>query len=207
MNSITKNRIFNNINIFTFFNAFLFLCMCIFVYFDRFIKYRGTANIHEFFLYASVIFLVIFLAWVKFKEIKVKTYILLAIQITIFIHFAGAFVEIDGHRLYDFRILSIRYDKFVHFINSFIGAFIIHYLFKKYNVDMGRMTLIGLGFIVLGIGAFIEILEFMVVLTVPHNGVGDYVNNMSDLLANLFGVIIYIFTYNMLRNKKVYEKQ
>jgi hypothetical protein len=41
--------------------------------------------------------------------------------------------------------------------------------------------------VVLGLGAIIEIVEYIVVLTVPQNGVGGYDNNMQDLLANLAG--------------------
>ncbi|PID47438.1 MAG: hypothetical protein CR967_04370 [Proteobacteria bacterium] len=205
MSYIFKNKKIYNTDIFAFSNTLLFLFMCIVVYFDRFVKYRGAANIHEFFFYAFVIFLVIFLSWVKFRTFRVKSYILVAIQITILIHFAGAFIQLDDHRLYDLRFFDIRYDKFVHYTNSLLGAFIIHYLFKKKNIDIGRITLAFVGFIVLGIGALIEILEFIVVLSIPHNGVGDYINNMSDLISNLLGVS----TYALINYKKQakHEKQ
>ena len=41
--------------------------------------------------------------------------------------------------------------------------------------------------VVLGLGAVVEIVEYLVVLTVPEHGVGGYDNNMQDLIANALG--------------------
>ena len=42
------------------------------------------------------------------------------------------------------------------------------------------------------LGAIIEMVEYGVVLTFETNGVGDYDNNMQDLLANFCGSLIYL---------------
>lgn len=184
-----------NLDLFAFVNTFLFVMMCIFVYYDRFIAYRGIENLHEFFFYAIVIFLVICYTWLKFRHFDVRLSILMLIEITIILHFAGAFIQIDGSRLYDFRIFEIRYDKFVHLINSMIATVAALYLLYYNNIKTTKLVLTATVLSVLGIGAVIEILEFIVTLTVPHNGVGNYTNNMLDLVANLIGSVIVISIY------------
>jgi hypothetical protein len=46
--------------------------------------------------------------------------------------------------------------------------------------------------VVLGLGAVVEIVEYFVVLTVAHQGVGDYHNNLQDLVANLVGASTHL---------------
>jgi len=196
---ILKNNI-TYLDLFAFVNAFLFLMMTIFVYYDRFIEYRGVANLHEFFFYASVIFTAIAYTWIKYRDLDVNISILVMIEITILIHFAGAFININGHRLYDFRLFDIRYDKFVHFTNSVIGCYVILYLFQKNGYEVTKFILAISVLSTLGIGAIIEIIEFIVTLSVKHNGVGGYNNNMFDLLANLLGGLSLV-SYYLYRKK------
>ena len=190
-------RKINPLDIFTFFNIALFLAMLDLVYYKRFIAYRGLSNIHEFFFYAATILSLIIYVWVKFRHISIPSSILIFLEVAILIHFSGAFIEINGARLYDFRFYSVRYDKIVHFINSMIGTTVVIYLLGINHIKITKFTLTAAILITVGCGAIIEIMEFFVVLTVPHNGVGDYINNMSDLVANLLGsIIIVIFYYN-----------
>ncbi len=186
-----------NIDLFTLFNSLLFLMMTKFVYYDRFITYRGAANIHEFYFYAAVIYAVILFFWVKLRHMKISFYILILFEIMILLHFAAAFVEVDGHRLYDLRLFDIRFDKFVHFTNALIGTIITIYFFQKNQCQMTKFMLMMTVFSVLGIGAIIEIAEYIVTLTVANNGVGAYNNNMLDLVANLFGSVaaVLLFKY------------
>jgi putative membrane protein len=110
----------------------------------------------------------------------------------ILIHFAGGIVHIDQKRLYDNIFFSIRFDKYAHFINSLIGAILVdrvlHYLDFRMKMLQGLVIIL----IVLGVGAFIEISEYIVMKTIPGNGVGGYDNNMQDLIANLSGSAVYI---------------
>ncbi len=190
------------LDLFLGFNSLLFLIMCTFFYYDRFIIFHGKATIHEFFLYAAAIFSFIFCVWVKFRTLHVQLYILLLIEIGILIHFAGGFVEIDGSRLYDFRFSHVRYDKFVHLINSIFASFVLIYLFTQNNYTIAKLISATIILCVLGLGALIEILEFVVSLTVDNNGVGTYVNNMLDLIANLIGSSCGIAMYHLYKNRK-----
>jgi len=180
---------------FILFNSVLFLLMCIFVYYDRFIAYRGEGNIVEFFIYASVIFAIIAVAWSKFRYLHVNLPILIMIEVGILMHFAGAFVQVDGHRLYDSRFFEIRYDKYVHFVNAMIATFVTIYIFAKRKFPDTHFMLLVAVLTVLGLGGINEIVEFVVTLTVEHNGVGAYNNNMLDLVANFFGSLTAVVLY------------
>lgn len=186
-----------NLDYFTFFNSLLFLMMIQFVYYDRFIIYRGAANLHEFFFYATVIYIAILYFWRKLRYIKIPLYIVILFEVMILLHFSAAFVEVNGHRLYDLRIFEIRFDKFVHFINAFVATIITFYFFQKNHCKITKFMMMMTIFSVLGIGAIIEIIEYIVTLTIVHNGVGAYNNNMLDLVANLFGAVtaVLLFKY------------
>jgi hypothetical protein len=178
-----------------------------FVYYDRFITYRGAANIHEFFFYAAVIYAVILFFWMKLRHTKIPLYILILFEMMILLHFAAAFIEVHGHRLYDLRIFEIRFDKFVHFFNAFIGTIITFYFFQKNKGKLTSFIIMMSVFSVLGIGAIIEIAEYIVTLTVAHNGVGAYNNNMLDLVANLLGSVTAVLLFNFVLKKYITDSE
>lgn len=182
-----------SIDIFVVFNLFLFILMCIFVYYDRFVTYRGSENILEFYLYAVVTFLVIIFFWLYFRNYEYSMFALCIIEFGILINFAGGLIHIDGKRLYDMFFLKIRYDKFVHFINSIIACTIINRILAKLRYKINKFEGLVIVLIVLGLGAIIEIIEYIVVRNIPEAGVGGYDNNMQDLIANFLGGLFYLF--------------
>jgi hypothetical protein len=190
------------LDIFFFLNLVLFLWMSALFYFDRFVMFHGKANIHEFFIYAAAIFIVICCVWFNFRRLYVDIYILVLLEVAILIHFAGGFVVIDDARLYDYRFFGVRYDKYVHMLNSIIGVFVALYLFRKNGYRIGKFICLITVLSVLGVGAIIEILEFVVAMTVDNNGVGTYINNMLDLAANLLGATIATFAYFVISSRK-----
>ena len=168
-------------------NVTLFLLLCVFRYYARFVHYRGAQHIEEFFVYASVILLAIGLLWWVFRHYAFDGPTLLALQVGILMHFSGAFVFVNGHRLYDEILLGVRYDKYVHFINAAAGTLLVCRLFGIQRIALTRVNQAFAVLVVLGLGAIVEIVEYLVVLTVPENGVGGYDNNMQDLMANFAG--------------------
>jgi len=206
-----------NVDLFTLFNSLLFLMMTKFVYYDRFITYRGATNIHEFYFYALVIYTIIFICWVKLRHLKIPLYVLILFETMILLHFAAAFVEVNGHRLYDLhmfeirfdkfvRVLQIRFDKFVHFANALLGTIITLYFFQRNKCKLTPFIIMMTIFSVLGVGAIIEIVEYIVTLTVKHNGVGLYDNNLLDLVANFFGTITAILLFKYILKDYIFNK-
>lgn len=190
---------FAPIDAFALVNVALFIAMCVFTYYARFVKYRGAANIREFFVYASVLIVGIGLLWRFFRGYALALPLLLLIQAGILAHFAGAFVQWDGHRLYDFVLWGIRYDKLVHFANAFVAARVVWHIGERHGMRLDHFSRLLTGLSVLGLGAIVEIVEYAVVKTVPGNGVGGYDNNMQDLAANLVGTLISVATIRRVR--------
>ncbi len=180
------------IDVFAMVNMVLFLIMCVFRYYARFIHYRGIEHIEEFFVYAAVIICSILLLWWIFRHYAFDAMILVLLQIGIAMHFSGAFVQIEGGRLYDAHVLGLRYDKYVHFVNAFSATLLVGRLFQIQSIALTRVNSVLLMLVVLGLGAVIEIVEYVVVLTVPANGVGSYDNNMQDLMANFCGASAFL---------------
>lgn len=175
-------------------NLILFAAMCVFTYYARFVQYRGAANIHEFFLYAAVLVAGILLLWRQFRHVWFEPALLALVQVGILAHFAGAFVQWDGHRLYDVQAAGIRYDKLVHFLNAFIALRVVAHIVAEQGHRMDGLTRTLMALTVLGLGAVVEVVEYLVVRTVPGNGVGGYDNNMQDLIANGFGTMVSVLT-------------
>lgn len=179
-------------------NIGLFLFICYFAYFDRFVKYRGYQYRWEFFVYAVIILLLILFAWKMVRRFYVPGWLLAMAQVGICMHFAGGLTFYRDKRLYDIIIMGVRYDKYVHLFNAAVAALFIqrfaseHILKSEWFCDLVTVLM------VLGLGAFVEIIEYLVMLTVPVNGVGNYDNNMQDLIANLVGVLLCIFCVRVL---------
>lgn len=185
---------------FVFFNLALFLLMAGTVYYDRFIQFRGTGNLLEFYLYAVFITGVILIGWRNFRHVELPWMLLLFIELGILMHFAGGLLVIDGQRLYDHFALGIRYDKYVHFTNALVAAASVDTIFARKRLRLSGLRPLVILLAVLGMGAIIEILEYWVAVTVPHNGVGDYDNNMQDLIGNFTGGVTYIVWRNLWRD-------
>ncbi len=173
-------------------NIGLFLVLLVFRYHARFVHYRGPGHLEEFFIYAIVLLFGIIALWHTFRDHAFDPRLLALVQVGILMHFAGAFVQFPGGRLYDQHLLGIRYDKFVHLVNALAIAMLVDRVFTILALPRGPLTRVILLTTVLGLGAVIEVVEYVVVLTIPANGVGDYDNNMQDLIANVCGGALYL---------------
>lgn len=181
-------------DVFAAFNLTLFALMCVFTYYARFVAYRGSGNLWEFSVYAFAIAAAIVATWRWLRPKPAPVSLFVLVEIGILAHFAGAFVQIDGQRLYDMHLAGIRYDKLVHFGNAFTAALVISRLVVRPGVSFDLAVRAMVVLTVLGLGAVVEILEYIVMLTIPGHGVGGYDNNMQDLIANLIGTITCVLT-------------
>jgi hypothetical protein len=169
--------------------------------FDWFMAINGTALIVstastyftaelEFGLYALVILVAGAIGWRWLRRFDFPLWVLALLEIGIVAHFAGGYVKYGPEGwLYWHHFLGIRYDKIVHFYNSMVAALAIAIMFRQSRVELGRMAPLVVVGLVLGLGAAIEIVEYFAVLTIENVGVGDYANNMEDLVMNLLGGI------------------
>jgi len=181
-----------NVDVFVAINTVLFIVKCLITTYPRFISKYGSEYLTEFFVYAVGIITLIYIFWLVFREYPFDTTMLVILEFGILVHFAGALVTIDGVRLYDSNFWGIGYDKYVHFVNSFVCAMLIRRLFIIKRNTMNHITSIFILLTVLGLGGIIEIVGYGVVLTIQHNGVGGYDNNMQDLIANFCGGLFFL---------------
>lgn len=128
------------------------------------------------------------------KEIHLQPYSILGLIILGFLHLAGGNFLVGGFKLYQTSILSIPYDKIVHFVGSFIITFIVYNLVKPFLEKKNRTKIYPAFFIVflisVGLGAMVEIVEFLATVIFERTIVGNYANNALDLVANTLGALI-----------------
>jgi hypothetical protein len=182
---------------FALFNLILFAVLASSVYWDRFLQFKSRANLPEFIAYAVIFMAAMVVAWIVLRPLNFSARVLAAFQVGLFLHFAGGLFYPGGMRLYDHSIgihlfdYPLRYDKIVHLVNAFIGCIVTLEFFRLMKFRAPRALVLTVVLVVVGAGALIEIIEYAVVKTIPHNGVGDYDNNMTDLLANLAGCLAF----------------
>ena len=176
-------------DVFAVVNAALFLIILTTDYMGRFRRYIGRGNVHEFAIYAIFILGAIVALWLYLRKMEFPAWKLLLMEAGILAHFAGGLVSIHGVRLYDTVILGVPFDKYVHFLNALAGSVLLDHVIdlpgRGPHKLLARAVVILL--VVLGVGAVVEIVEYLVTLVVPNSGVGGYDNNMQDLIANLVG--------------------
>lgn len=121
-------------------------------------------------------------------------------------HFAGGFAFWQERRLYDVIIMGIRYDKYVHFFNAAVAGLFVRRLSLERALKHEWLCNLVTVLTVLGMGAFVEIVEYMVMLTMTINGVGNYDNNMQDLAADMAGVTSCVLCMSVMRRMKAVRK-
>lgn len=137
------------------------------------------------------------------KKFLVKYYLTyLCLSIFLFFHLLGGLIKIDEIRLYDYYVFGfIRYDWVIHFLGGFLCSFISFDLLKNYIEKKKRKKIILFIFIVItasAFGVFNEQLEFLAVIFLnAGKAVGDYNNNLNDIMNNFYGSVIaaYLILY------------
>ncbi len=105
---------------------------------------------------------------------------------------AGGVLLVEGNTLYVFRLGGlVPYDLLFHSLASMVGGWAAVVVVEVWH---GRatstVTAITVAVLVAaGAGAVVEIVEFTGTLLFPNTNVGDYRNNMLDLVANLAGAV------------------
>jgi len=148
----------------------------------------------EFMIYAAAVLIAGFAAWRILRCYDFPIWILLIVEVGLIAHFAGGILQVgpDNTALYWTYPLGIRFDKIVHAYNAFAGVLAIGHVFREADFRMGRLEHVVVVFVVLGIGAVVEVIEYFAVLVIPNTGVGDYANNMEDLIMNGVGGLVAV---------------
>lgn len=140
-------------------------------------------------LYSLAVLALLTAFWLVIRRHEYPVWAIVALQLSVVGHVAGRFVVLDDLPLYRAHLLGIPGDKVIHAFNSAAGAVFVTALFRRLGLVLKGWE----GFIVLmvvsGAGALVEIVEYGGTLVLPMTHVGDYANNMQDLIANLLGAL------------------
>jgi uncharacterized membrane protein YjdF len=160
--------------------------------YPRFVHFRGAGHDLEFAFYGFVILAAAAALWWAFRRFEWEWWILVLTASGVLLHIAASSISVGEGRLYDMHVAGLRFDKIVHFYTAFVTAVFVQRVLDFSKVVLGPLRAPAVVLIVLGVGASWEIVEYLVLLTIPHNGVGDYHNNLTDLIANLVGSLLFL---------------
>ncbi len=111
------------------------------------------------------------------------------------INLAGGVLLVGGEPLYVLEVLGdLRFDKPAHLVATGLAALaVFDVLAGRFepatNLTMLRVLAV---LVACGLGALVEVVEFAGTLVIENANVGDYGNNMADLVANLVGAVLAV---------------
>jgi uncharacterized membrane protein YjdF len=138
------------------------------------------------------------------KKYNFSVNIYLGLTLLNILHQLGGGLIIKGFRLYSFYIIPelIRVDKIVHFIGGIIITLILYNLLKLHLKRQDKIIYLLIVLMGIGAGAIWEIFEFFTYLSIPETGVGRYINNLGDLIADGLGALVCA-GYIWIKNRKL----
>lgn len=153
----------------------------------------------EFVIYVGVTLGFITLIGLSLAKVPYTPAALVGLTVWSAMHMAGGGIPVGDGRLYDVMVLPLksrlpilRYDQIVHAWGFAAATLVVFCLVRSFAGERLRST-IALGIVTvaggMGIGAFNEVVEFLVTLLVPNTGVGDGTNTSLDLCANMLGAL------------------
>jgi len=166
----------------------------------------------EFVYYGLIITVLLLIVIFYHKPLRLTKTIMAGLLLVGFLHLLGGNFHIGDVRLYEFWIIEglFRYDNMVHMLSSFVATLVVYNVLEPHmNLSMKRNRFL-LGFIlvliVMGLGAFNEIIELLAVVFLDAGPrVGDYMNNSLDLVWNMTGSAIAASFF--LRKKEFKENE
>lgn len=174
-------------------NKLIYFFIVLLAYLIFFLTISIKNQDYEYIYYNLLIFFGFLVLILFSKKIHLKTSSIIGLLILGFFHLAGGNFIIGGLRLYQTSKFFIPYDKLVHFIGSFILAIIaynhLYPILKRKKTKQKTIIFFLVVLIATGLGAIIEIIEFLATLIFQNTIVGDYANNAVDLIANILGAI------------------
>jgi len=165
-----------------------------------FSAYFVTKRNYEFIIYVGVIvfFLVVFI--VTNEKVYYPNSVLWGLVVWAIMHMAGGSVHINGTLLYKIMIIPLsksypvfRYDQLVHIIGFGVATLTLFYMLRPLlNLNVKGWGVLSIIVVAagLGVGAFNEVLEFIVSSAVPESNVGGYLNTSLDLVSDLIGAVL-----------------
>ena len=159
----------------------------------------------EFVIYVAVIVVIIGTVLLSAQRTEFPAWQLWLLSLWGLMHVLGGAVMIDGGVLFGYHIYPfldlgkdfyiLKYDQVVHFYLYGLVATMSFFLLSRRSKARQRTLALFAILTSVGISALNEIMEFLISVAVPQNGVGGYVNSMLDLIFNLGGAVVATLLY------------
>ncbi|MYA39150.1 MAG: hypothetical protein F4035_09515 [Acidimicrobiia bacterium] len=126
------------------------------------------------------------------RRVRFSTEVLVLLSISGFAHMAGGNVVIDGSLLYESTWLGfLGYDHLLHVLGLGTAGLAVWEATTRMFRAFGGWPAAVITFLgAHAVGTAIEIGEYLSYLTIEAANVGDYANNMQDLIANMVGALL-----------------
>ncbi len=159
---------------------------------------------YEFVIYALVIVVFFTLILLTQRRVEFPRFMLWGLTLWGFLHMAGGHLDVGGKRLYELVLLPVltrgadtifRYDHAVHLVGFGVATLVCYHLLRphlKHHAHRNRMVCVLAVLMGMGLGAFNEVIELLVVMAAPESGVGGYFNTAFDLLFNMAGAVLAV---------------
>ncbi|HAK53781.1 MAG TPA: hypothetical protein DCM54_18030 [Gammaproteobacteria bacterium] len=153
----------------------------------------------EFLFYSLTLVVLVSLVFILDKRFNFSAVGLWGFDAWMVLHLAGGLATVGGVSLYALLLLPIvgepyhilKYDQLVHVYCYVVIAILAYEVLAGLLTESSALAIASLTVLLaMGIGALNEVVEFMAVVAVGSTGVGDYMNNAIDLVANLLGGIL-----------------
>jgi uncharacterized membrane protein YjdF len=157
----------------------------------------------EFVIYVAVIVAILGLVFGTLRITKFPVWLLWLLSIWGLLHvLGGAVTTSQGGVLFAYRIYPfldaggdfyiLKYDQLVHGYLYGVVTAIFYYLLRGALSVRGPLWLVLLVAVMasMGVSAMNEIMEFLISVALPRNGVGGYENAMLDLIFNFSGAVL-----------------
>lgn len=175
--------------------------------------FAGSRNL-EFLAYEGVILFFIGLVALTDSKVLYPKGLLWGLTLWAQLHLAGGGLFLGGQKLYEKILVPLvdapyhvfRYDQMVHILGFGVCTILAWHLLMPHLRKPDAPPRGGLAFLLvlagLGFGAVNEIVEFSSTVILARTGVGGYVNNALDLVADLIGALIAL-AWLRFRKRKV----
>ncbi len=164
---------------------------------------------YEFIGYVGVIIFFLVLILLTNKKVDYPNFVLWGLTIWGIMHMLGGGLLLKNGTMKLYAIILVpiskaynifRYDQLVHIIGFGVATLLMYILIKPLlKPNLKKWTAISIVVVMagLGVGAVNEIVEFTTTVFVAKTGVGGYVNNSLDLVADLIGAILAMIFINI----------
>lgn len=158
-----------------------------------FLIYGLVAGSPFVFYYVPITLMLTLVVWAIHRSAHFSNTTLMALALAAIGNLAGGVLLINGAPLYGLAVIGeIRYDKIFHAAATAVAAWASFEAIRRWGVmHVGVAAFVAI-MMASGAGAFVEIIEYIGTLIFESTSVGDYGNNMLDLIANTTGAVVAV---------------